>query len=245
MDSKIIKDIRYYELKPIDYQENYDGHLGNIYHDSPDTKYIGQRIARKLNEFGFISGEFDHIYINLSPILNENEINESDVFLDKRIKYFNCGVTTTVFNNLSEFEKDNKIKDITFNVLHWIYKTDDLKTHLINNVKNLLDKFDKHLSIQYKTHETASYRIDLSFQIRPETDKSKLIIEYINKKENNTLQDILDILDYEDLYSLIDKVSSKNGFIVFQPKKNHHAELVAAKYNSFMTGINLEEMAQK
>ena len=242
MDNRIIKDIRYLETKPEDYHGKFDGILGNIYQNSPDTKYIGQRISRKLNEFGFISGEFDHIYIKLSPKLEDNEIRESNEFLDKQIKVFDYGFQISVFNNLSDFEKDTKIKEITFKVLHWIYKSDDLKTQLITNVKNLMDKYNKRLTIKFKTKETKNYRIDLNFQIRPENDKSELIIEYFDKKENNTQQGILDILDYEDLYSLIDKITLKDGFIVFQPKKSYHAELVTGKYKKPPLSIAIKNM---
>jgi hypothetical protein len=242
MDSRVIKDIRYFEIKPDDYQGEFDGMLGNIIHNSPDTMYIGQRIARKLNEFGFISGEFDHIYISLSPKLSENEISESNVFLDKRIKHFDYGFSTSVFNNLTDLEKDNKIKEITFKVLRWIYRNDDLKTQLISNAKSLIDKYDKCLIIKFKTKETGHYRIDLSFQIRPSDDMSKLIIEYTDKKKNNTQQGILDILDYEDLYSLIDKVTLKDGFVVFRPKKSYHAELVTGKYKNPPLSIEIKNM---
>uniref|UniRef100_UPI00404AC76E hypothetical protein n=1 Tax=Flavobacterium sp. TaxID=239 RepID=UPI00404AC76E len=244
MDNKIIKDIRYFETKPDGYHGKYDGIIGNIYQNSPDTKYIGQRIARKLNEFGFISGEFDHIYINLSPKLKDNEIRESSVFLDKQIKYFDYGFTISVFNSLTEDEKDTKIKEITFKVLNWIYKKDNLKTKLISDVQNLMDKYNRSLTINYKTKETKDYLIDLNFQIRPDNDTSKLITEFTDKKENNTQYSILDILDYEDLYSLIDKVILKDGFVVFQPKKSYHAELVAGKYKKTPLSINIKSMTE-
>ena len=242
MDSRVIKDIRFFEIKPDDYQGKFDGMLGNVIHNSPDTMYIGQRIARKLNEFGFISGEFDHIYINLSNKLDENKIIESDVFLDKRIKYFDYGLSNSVFNKLTDLEKDKVIKEITFKVLRWIYRADDLKLELISKVQNLIDKYEKCLMIKFKTKETRQYRIDLNLQIRPVDNKSKLIIEYTDKKENNTRQGILDILDYEDLYSLVDKVNLKDGFIVFQPKKSYHAELVAGKYKNPPLSIGIKKM---
>jgi hypothetical protein len=244
MDNRIIKDIRYFETKPEGYHGKFDGIIGNIYNNSADTKYIGQRIARKLNEFGFISGEFDHIYINLSPKIKDNDINESNVFWDKRIKSFDYGITISEFNNLTELEKDTKIREITFKVLNWIYKGDDLKTQLISDVQNLMDKYNRSLTINYKTKETNLYRIDLNFQIRPNNDTSKLITELTNKKENNTQQAILDILDYEDLYSLIDKVILNDGFIVFQPKKSYHAELVAGKYKKAPLSINIKSMTE-
>jgi hypothetical protein len=245
MDSKIIKDIRYYELKPDDYQGKFDGILGNVYQNSPDIKYIGQRIARKLNEFGFISGEFDHIYLNLSPNLKDSEIIESDRFLDKRIRHFNCGIKPSDFNNLPDEEKDLKIKTFTFQVLLLIYKNDDLKIQSINAVKDLINKFGKRLIIKYKTKETSNYRIDLSFQIRPDNDKSKLIIEYTNKKDNSILQGTLDILDYEDLYSIVDNLTLKDDLIVFQPKKSYHAELVAKRYDKPLNGIEIKQMTKK
>jgi hypothetical protein len=245
MDIRIIKDIRYYELKPEDYQGKFDGILGNVYQNTPDSIYIGQRIARKLNELGFISGEFDHIYLNLSPRLQDGEIIESNVFLDKKIRHFNCGIKPFDFNNLTDEEKDLKIKSLTFQVLHLIYKNDDLKIQTINDVKDLIDKYGNRLIIKYKTKETSNYRIDLSFQIQPDNDKSKLIIEYTNKKDNNILNGTLDILDYEDLYSLVDNVSLKEDFVIFQPKKSYHAELVAKRYDKPLNGIEIKRMTKK
>jgi hypothetical protein len=244
MENRIIKDIRYFETKPEDYHGEFDGIIGNIYQNSPDTKYIGQRIARKLNEFKFIAGEFDHIYINLSPKIKENEINVSNVFWEIRIKSFDYGINIAEFNNLTELEKDTKIKEITFKVLNWIYKKDDIKKQLINDVKNLMDKYNRSLTIKYKTKETNHYRIDLNFQIRPNNDTSILITELTNKKENNTQQAILDILDYEDLYSLINKVTVKDGLVVFQPKKSYHAELVAGKYKKPPLGIDFKNVKE-
>jgi hypothetical protein len=245
MNDRIIKDIRYYELKPDNYQGKFDGILGNIYQNSPDTKYIGQRIARKLNELGFISGEFDHIYLNLSTHLKDGEIIESDIFLDKQIRHFNYGIKPIDFNKLTDYEKDLKIKNATFQVLQLIYKNDDLKIQSINDVNNLIDKYGKQLIIKYKTKETSNNRIDLSFQIRPHNDKSLLIIDYFNKKDNNIMQGILDILDYEDLYSLVDNVTLKDDFIVFQPKKSYHAELVAKRYSNPLNGIKIKKMTKK
>lgn len=245
MENRVIKDIRYYENKPENYTGKFDGILGNVYCNSPDTKYIGQRITRKLNELGFISGVFDHIYINFTTRLEEDHISEGDIFFDKQIKFFNYGLIPSSFNGLTEEEREKKIKQITFNVLNWIYKNDIEKIQLIANVKSLTEKFGKQLTIKYKSKETSKYKIDLSFQIRPENDKSKLIIELYNKIENSILQKFIDILDYEDLYSLIGNMTVKDGFIVFQPKKSYLAELVANKYIDFHTKITIDEMKKK
>ena len=245
MDSRTIKDIRYYELRPDNYQGKFDGILGNVYQSSSDTKYIGQRIARKLNELGFIAGEFDHVYINLSPNLKDGEIIENEKFLDKQIRHFDFGIKPNDFNNLTDAEKDVMIKNVTFRVLQLISRNDALKSELINDVKNLFEKYGKQLIIKYKTKEIHNYRIDLCFQIQPDNGKSILIIEYSNKNDSNKLRGTLEILDYEDLYYLVDNVSLKDNVIIFQPKKSYHAELVAKKYGKPLNGIEIKEMTKE
>lgn len=84
---RVIKDIRFYKIKQKDFTGDFNGIIGNVYHITEDTNSIGQRIARKLNELQFISGEFDHIYINFTGNIKHGELVESEKFLDKRIKY--------------------------------------------------------------------------------------------------------------------------------------------------------------
>lgn len=245
MKERIIKDIRYFESKPDNYQGKYDGIIGNIYQNTIDTKFIGQRISRKLNELNFISGEFDHIYINISGTLLENEICKSDKFFDKRISVFDFGLSVGNFNNLQNFDKDFIIKEMTFKVLNYIYKIDSLKLKQISNVKSLIEKYDKSLKINFLTKEDIKYKIDLEFQIRPKDEISKLIISYRNKITNNSEHKIIDISDYEDLYHLIDKISVKDGIVIFHPKKNYHAELVLKKYKNFLFNFDFKNISNE
>jgi hypothetical protein len=228
----LIKDIRYFEEKPMNYNGIFDGIIGNIYKNTFDTNYIGQRIARKLNELGFVSGEFTHIYINFTENLQEDEICESSVLLDKQLKYFNYGLNILKFNKLTDFEKDSKIKEITFSVLYWIYKEDEFRLNLIKKVEEFIGKYDKLLMIRFKIKETSQYKIDLSYQIRPTDNMSKLYINYTDKKNNSSKIILREIFDYQDLYSIIDRIILKEGKIIFQPKKSYYADLIAAKYNS-------------
>ncbi|HEY5593520.1 MAG TPA: hypothetical protein VIK55_21200 [Paludibacter sp.] len=242
MDARIIKDIRYYEKKRIDYKGQFDGILGNVYCATDDTMYIGQRIARKLNEFGFESGEYDHLYIVFSADLDDNEICESDVHHDTRIRTFIYGLNPSAFNLLTNDEKIRKVRDITFKVLRWSCKADEFKTQTINNVATLIEIFDRSLIIKYKSKETRLFRIDLSFQIRPLDEKSKLIVEYTNKQDDIMYSDVIDLHYYEDLYVLIDRITLKDGFIHFQPKKNYLAEMTSKQYIIPLIGIEINKM---
>jgi len=242
MSQRIIKDIRYYEKKDINFKGQFDGSFGNVYCATNDTKYIGQRIARKLHEYKFTAGEYDHIYIQFSSDLGDEEIRESKVFNDKRIRTFIYGLSPSNFNKLSIDDKDRTIKEITFKVLRWVFSSDDSKIQMINDVATLIDKFDRSLTIRYKTKEARLYRINLSFQIRPIDENSKLIVEYINKQDDNMLYDVMDLLDYEDLYFLIDSITLKDGFIHFQPKKNNLVEMISRQYKNQLKSIEINKM---
>ena len=75
MKEKILKDIRYFESNEDNISGNWLPHYtGNIYEFSKEIHAIGERISRKLNECGFVSGEFDHIYINFSTVLEDSEL---------------------------------------------------------------------------------------------------------------------------------------------------------------------------
>ena len=71
MSDRILKDIRYYESdKPNVEGKSMPGNIGRIFQPTKDTNYIGQRIARKLNELKYSFGEYDHLYINLTTVLS-------------------------------------------------------------------------------------------------------------------------------------------------------------------------------
>jgi hypothetical protein len=164
---RIIKDIRYYEIKPKDFIGDFDGIIGNVYKTTEDTNSIGQRIARKLNELKLVCGEFDHIYINFTQNIEIGKIIESDKFLDKRIKYVDYGIEPETFNSLTEFEKNLLVKKITFESLFLIFQKDKEQSERIIEVENLLNKFETEIEIAYKTKETNLYRIEIGFMINP------------------------------------------------------------------------------
>jgi hypothetical protein len=227
---RIIKDIRYYEIKPKDFIGNFDGIIGNVYKTTEDINSIGQRIARKLNELELVCGEFDHIYINFTQNIEIGKIFESDKFLDKRIKYVDYGIEPKTFNSLTEFEKNLLVKKITFESLLLIFRYDKEQSKKIIEVKNLLNKFETEIEIAYKTKETNSYRIEIGYMIKPKKALSKIVVKYFDK--NNETQNIgtIDLHLYEDIFHLVDKIDVKNDKIILTHKKSNLGELVSSKY---------------
>lgn len=241
MTERILRDIRFYEHMPGNYAGKFDGILGNVYQNTSDTEYIGQRIARKLNELNFVSGIFDHIYVCLSPSLEQNEMQVSETELDNRLKSVNYGVKPSIFNSLSDFAKDKWAKQSIFKALRFLFKSDGEKARLISQVEDLITKYNQEIQISYKSKETKSYKVDLSYQIKPNGQASKMLITYLNKKENTASHGSINLISYEDVYSLVDTITVNDNTLVLNPKKSNIAHILSSRYKTPLT-IKIEEL---
>lgn len=238
---RIIKDIRFYETKPKDFVGNFNGIIGNVYKITEDTNSIGQRIARKLNEFEFISGEFDHIYINFTENCEIGKVIENEITLDKRIKNYYYGIKPEKFNSISELEKDLLVKEITFKTLKLLFENNTEKIGKIIEVENLVRKFDTEIEIAHKIKETNSYKIEICYMINPKNSLSKIVVKYFDKKEQKQKLTTKDLYFYEDIFYLIDKIDFKNNKITFMPKKSVTSVIATEKYKKPFE-IELTEM---
>lgn len=233
-EPRIIRDIRFYEIKPKDFDGNFDGILGNVFQNTQDTNSIGQRVARKLNELGFISGEFDHIYINFSPNMNVDEIIVSEKFIDKQIKYVDYGIQPETFNSFTDFEKDIIVKEIAFKALFLLYKNDKMKIQKIAEVELLTNRFGTEIEIVYKSKETNSYKLEIGYMIKPKNGQSKIIVKYFNKKSNIKSIGTKNLNFYEDIFYLVDKITMKDEKIIFNSKKTMIGKIATKKYEQPM-----------
>ncbi|WP_264532371.1 hypothetical protein [Flavobacterium sp. N502540] len=236
MSDRILKDIRFYESE----KQNIEGQsiprqLGKLFVPTKDTNFIGQRIARKLNELKFTYGEFDHIYINLTTVLKENEIVVSNRNVDKRIKYLDFGINVEKLQSLSDSEKNSLIKSITFQALRKI--SNDLNLALVDQTEKLISELDTEIKIHFKTKETKSFKIDIYYQIEVKEIGTMAVIEYKDKKNNFCGSMNYKLQFYEDIYTLIDTISIAKGLITLKPKKSFTADLNNKRYE---TPIQLE-----
>lgn len=230
MTVRILKDIRFYESET----QNISGQsmpqeLGKLFIPTKDTNYIGQRIARKLNELKFSCGEFDHIYINLTTFVSENEIIVSNRNIDRRIKYIDFGIKSEILKSLSDNKKNDFIKSTTFKVLRKI--SQDKSLELVKQTEKLLSEFDTEIKIHFKTKETASYRIDIYFQIEASSG-TKAIIEYYDKKDKSCLVGSQKLQFYDDIYTLVDTILLTDDKIVLKPKKSVIADIHNERYKT-------------
>ena len=235
MEKRVIRDIRHYEQRPDNYTGKFDGTFGNVYKGSFEVQCIGQRIARKLNELEFITGDFDHLYIYLTNKLENGAIVERDFEYDKQMKCFDFGQDTNEFNSLTDNEREKRISEITFKVLKWKFGQNTRDRELIDSVENLIEKVGRELVVNYKEKETKDYKLNIGFQIAPIDNRSKIVIDCLTKKSNKQLTTTIDLHHYEDIYFLIDKITVNDQQIIFQPKKTMKAEFVTKNYSTPLT----------
>jgi hypothetical protein len=188
------------------------------------NKY-GTIIARKLNELKFLSGEFDHIYINYSTVIDENIIIISKRKPEKWIQYIDYGIKTNKLEGLNENEKISFIINSTFVSLFNLYKVDDEKILLLKNVKEQIENMGDLLKIKYKYKKTRNWTITIYYQIQPNGIKeTKCIIEYKELKNKIFIKELY-FSFYEYIYALMDNITVKDGYIIIQPKKSFKASL--------------------
>ncbi|MDO5639077.1 MAG: hypothetical protein Q4G28_04340 [Neisseria sp.] len=224
MTERVLKDIRFYESdKPNIDGQSLPGELGKLFVPTKDTHYIGQRIARKLNELGFCYGGFDHIYINLTTVLAEHEIVISDRDVDKRIKYLDVGIHPERLNRLTDSEKDEFTVTTVFTLLEHISTGSHLER--VRQAEALVAEFGAEIKIHFKAKETKAYRIDIDYQIESPAHGTNAIIVFTDKQTDDRRFIRYKLRFYDDLYTLINTVALKDGAIICQPKTSFSAGL--------------------
>lgn len=240
MKERIIKDIRIYESSVANIAGNsLPKELGEIFYPTKETIFIAQIIARKLNELQFACGDFDHIYINLTTVLAEDKIAVSNREIDKRIKYVDVGFNPEKVTKLSDHDKDDFIKKTVFCVLKHI--SSGKGEELVQQVEQLINEYGSQIKIHYKTKETASYKIDISYQIASAKNGTNVIIDFTDKKNNAQFTGNYKLHFYDDIYCLIDTLQFAGGKIILKPKKSVTAEMSNKRYKTPVE-FNLNEL---
>jgi hypothetical protein len=238
---KIIKDIRHY----FSAQSNENGNSlpdDNILNKIMGINYhkYGTIISRKLNELGFLSGEYDHIYINYSTCIEEDKILISNRKPEKWMQYIDYGIKLNKLEKLNEKEKINFIINTTFISLFELYKNNKEKIIILNNVKQQVEKEGDLLKIKYKTKETKKWCINVFYQIGPNgTNETKCIIEYIDFNNKKFTKEI-NFRFYEYIYATIDNITVKEGYIIIQPKKSFKALLYINDLGNYEIPIKIK-----
>ncbi|WP_146521554.1 hypothetical protein [Stieleria varia] len=227
---KLIADIRYYENPG-------RTEFGNVRHDSLGTLYsipfrsfgaIGDRFACKLREREFTLPGFDHLYVILTPALPPGIAEPSTLNMDARIRYVDVGLVLDQWDSLDDDAKHDHIVDLTSFAINAFDGTADT----LANVAADLKRYRSKLEIIVKTKETSSYRVDVSFQIRPMQEQSIAFVSYTDKRAGQRGRTTLTKLQSaNDVYPLCGSIAVRDNTITIKPRSSSRAATITDKYN--------------
>ena len=224
------RDIRLFEIKPKDYIGEFDGIFGNIYSNSFDSKNIGYRIAKKLDENNFNFENFDHLYIYLNSELNKDQIIETEIYKLGWNKDVYFGLDYLEFNNLSEENQNIKIEEIIFKILKFLCKNEYQKIEIIEKVEKIIKSQKTETELLIKERSFKDFLIQITFKINPKGKSSQLIIRGIQNQEN-ICEKSLNLFHHEDAFYIVDKIKYVNNKIIIEPKTNLKSLIVTEKYD--------------
>ena len=222
---KKILDIRYFS----DQEKNEDGTYVSIFEIDKEASALGARIARKLRELDFTTGEFDHVYINFTENLPNTEVAVSSKHCEKWFKYFDVGISRNEANHLSSSDRVHFIEEKTYQVLELINQN---QIALIDTVKNEIASKGSEIELLHKHKETKSYVVKLTYQIKPNgLENSIAKIYYFDKKTGDEFTSEIELEFYEDILFLASNISVSKGFITLKPRPSFKAEIYNKRYN--------------
>ena len=131
---------------------------------------------------------------------------------------------------------------MTFELLNSLYSSVKGKADQIQFVKDQLVKWGKNLQIHYKTKETKLFKVDVLFEIMPTNGNSKMVIKHLDKRQGKAKSKSVELLHYEDIYSLVKRISIHQNEIVFKPNDSNYAKLATKNYQVPIT-LKIDDMA--
>ena len=231
---RLLLDIRYYESAV----ENVAGaslpsELGQILHLPLSIHPMGARLARKLREFGFAAGVFDHLYVNFTTVLPTGQCRYSPRQIEERIKYVDFGLSADDTNVLSEIDKESLVLAATIKVLRFVAGNHSAQLRLLERVLVEIEEKGSELEILHKSKETVKYSVAVTYKIRPNNKDSIGVIEYHDKSSGYRFKsEFIKLKDYQDIFALVASISVDNRFIRLRPRRSFKASLYTGDYDT-------------
>lgn len=234
MTAKKIADIRLFEQEGA--WRVLPHYVGTIYQADKSAHDLAARMARILRNNGFITGDFDHLYIVLAPELKPGDVYGPRPAAMKRMTFYEVGVSIEAFNEQTNEEQNQTLLDAMVTVLKTI-ATNDEQLQRIEEAYQLLMSYGSEVEIPHLSKTTKSYTINVLYQIRPLNQKSTAIIEYIDLKNSITRRrTFLELNSYEDVYVVASSLTVKDGTITIKPRTSQTATL---RTRSYVTPIKI------
>lgn len=211
---KVIKDIRVYksEIENIDGNSEPNGFINN------DLNVIIHRIVMKLRELDFSFGEFDHLYINLTICLPNEEIRPAKRNVNQHYpwyRYYDVGVSHELFQSLEFSESKEIIIDLIERVLIRFASDEQTKRSVKESISVALTQGDQML-MRFKEKKSAKNSAVVFLRYLDSCIYEPIVCIYDNDGQEimrRVLPQTLDLLSIGDI-----QLSSKR--VTIKPRRN-------------------------
>jgi hypothetical protein len=231
----LIRDVRYFESGWVneDYADMPD-HTGHLFKLPVSIHAIGARIARKLCEFQFHTGTFNHVYINFTTALTEGKLAFSPRTPDREdawLRYVDYGANPKAINKLSIRKKEDFVTATTFKVLRFIAKGNRANLGAIDLVEKEVHKWGTEMAILHTTKNAKTYSVRVFYRIPPHPKPATGWVEYVDKESGKRrVGCFVSLKSYEDIFFLVSSIVIKDRTIKFMPRSSFKARLYNKRY---------------
>ena len=201
----------------------------------------GGRISRLVGSEGLSLGSFDHLYVNLTSGLQLEEIEFSERAPANWMRYIDYGVSFEALRDLEEIELERFVIETTFKLLAFLCDGDQDKRHIVETAKVAIEEFGSEIELPVKLKETKSYRVSITYKLRPNNRGSYGIVNYEDLKSGDSFkQKFVELKSPDDIFPLVGSIAVKAGQILIKPLTSFRAELYTNSY-SFPLVIDIAE----
>lgn len=237
MRLQTICDLRYFESdQPNVYGSPPPSHMGKLYpidHRHRDFWHLGDRFARKLGEYRQQLPGFDHVYVNLTPLLEHGAAVLNPIEHETWFRYVDVGMPPDVWLSSEHEARYRLLLQSASAAIRAISNTHELDCSCVSRVEAELLQERSNLEILRLAKETTQYHVRITYQIHPNGKKSQAYVTYQDKKTGHTGKAPLTELHfYEDIVFLAASISVSGGIIRIKPRDSFTASLHIRRYTT-------------
>jgi len=230
--AKLILDIRFFECDRQAIGALSSSGIGSIYRLPGSIDMVGARIARKLRQYGFVTGDFDHFYICFTPDLPEFGKRWYPQAVFPRVRDVDYGLKPERINALAAGDKERAVANATFDALELVCQQFPANRPIIQRVQQDLATHGDDMEIIHKVKEAVKFSITVSYKIRP-LGMGIGLVTYINKATGEPRRkEFVELRHYQDIFYLVGSISLTGGVIHLIPRSSFQASLMTRDYST-------------
>lgn len=220
---KIIKDIRLYKSEV----ENKDGNPLPSSFAPISLNNVIRRVVMKLREQEFVLGDFDHLYLNFTPCVENGIFQVAKRSVDKYYpwyRYYDVGVDRETFSKIDDLSCGDRILELTKQALLKCFGNNVVLENKIETAFNESLSKGENMRMRFKVKQNAKYKAVIFLRYLENTEYFPFLCVY-DMNETEILRKDLPLTS--DLSS-IGEIQLNSKRVTIKPRKNSFSKDLTA-----------------